>query len=186
MISFVAKDLLQRRFFMSSMHTRRIVASALFVALATILSFFSITVTNTLEIRFNSMAIAAAGILLGPGLGMAVGALSDILGYMVHPAGAFFPGFTVSYALVGLIFGLIVHKRPSTVKVLIAQAVVTVAIDMLLNTFWLAMLYGNAFMAIFTARLVKNIVLYPLYAVLLCVVAGPVRQRSAQFLTKLN
>jgi ECF transporter S component (folate family) len=167
-------------------HTRRLVTAALFVALATILSFFSITVTNTLEIRFNGLAIAAAGILLGPGLGCAVGGLSDILGYMVHPSGAFFPGFTISYALAGLIFGLIVHKKPSVSRVLIAQAAVTVGVDMLLNTFWLSLMYGNAFMALFAARLVKNAVLYPLYAVLLCVVAGPIRQRSAQFLTKLN
>lgn len=171
---------------MSSIHTRRIVASALFVALATILSFFSITVSSTLEIRFNGLAIAAAGILLGPGLGGAVGALSDILGYMVHPAGAFFPGFTISYALSGLIFGLIVHKKSSVLRVLIAQAVITVGIDMMLNTFWLSLMYGNAFMALFAARIVKNIVLYPLYSVLLCVIAGPVRQRSAQFLAKLN
>ncbi|MCH4071693.1 folate family ECF transporter S component [Pseudoramibacter sp.] len=169
-----------------TIHTRRLVTAALFVALATILSFFSITVTSTLEIRFNSLAIAAAGILLGPWYGAAVGALSDIMGYMVHPSGAFFPGFTLSYALIGLIFGLIAHKQASVSRVLIAQAVVTVGIDMLLNTFWLSLMYGNAFVVLFGARLIKNVVLYPLYAFLLCVVAGPVRQRSAQFLTKLN
>ena len=48
--------------------------------------------------------------LFGPGVGGAVGALSDILGYAVRPTGPYFPGFTVTAALSGVIFGLLLGK----------------------------------------------------------------------------
>lgn len=86
--------------------TKTLTLAALFVAIAVVLSFFKVPLTPLIELRFGALPIAAAGALLGPVVGPVVGAVSDILGYMVRPTGPFFPGFTLSAALSGLIYGL--------------------------------------------------------------------------------
>jgi len=61
------------------------------------------------------------GIFYGPTAGFMAGAISDVLGYMINPmGGAYFPGFTLSTALAGMIPGLI-YKLLKAKKNLIRQ-----------------------------------------------------------------
>ena len=80
-------------------NVRVLTGAAMLLAIAVILSFFKIPLTEVMEIRFANIPVAVAGMLFGPGVGGAVGALSDILGYAVRPTGPYFPGFTVTAAL---------------------------------------------------------------------------------------
>jgi ECF transporter S component (folate family) len=61
----------------------------------------------SLRINFTSVPIMISGILCGPLAGFVTGALSDLLGFAIKPAGPYFPGFTLSSALTGMIPGLI-------------------------------------------------------------------------------
>lgn len=157
----------------STKHTLKLTTAALFLAVSVILSFISIPLTNVIEIRFNQIAIASAGIVLGPVFGTIIGAAADILGYFVKPTGAFFPGFTISYALTGFLFGFLLRKNKSVRNVVIAQVIVTVFIGLGLNTLWLSILYGTPFKALFIMRLPKECIMLPINIVALSLLLKP-------------
>jgi len=60
-----------------------------------------------LRINLTSIPIILSGIMFGPLAGVVTGGLSDLLCYIIKPAGPYFPGFTITAALTGLIPGLI-------------------------------------------------------------------------------
>lgn len=87
----------------------------LFVAAYVALSFFSIKMTEFLEFRFAFLALAAAAACGGPVMGMAAGLTGDVISFFAAPqTGPFFPGFTISYAILGFLFGLILYRAKIT------------------------------------------------------------------------
>ena len=54
-------------------------------AIAIILGFFKIPVTQLIEIRFAVLPITIASYLFGPAVGGVVGLVSDIGGYILRP-----------------------------------------------------------------------------------------------------
>lgn len=87
----------------------------LFVAAYVALSFFSIKMTEFLEFRFAFLALAAAAAYGGPVMGMAAGLTGDVISFFAAPqTGPFFPGFTISYTLLGFLFGLILYRSKMT------------------------------------------------------------------------
>ena len=107
------------------------------------------------------------------------GALTDIGGYIVKPTGPFFPGFTISGILSGVIFGLFLHKRSgaaySLKRISAAVLVNTVVVNLLLNSLWLTLLYGSGgFAAVLSVRLLKELVMIPVNIIIIAAIAGPV------------
>ena len=145
---------------------------ALLVAIATVLGFFKLVVIPELiEIRFAFMPIGMSGMLFGPFIGGMVGALADVLGYLVNPTGPFFPGFTIATAISGVIYGVFLYKKKVTIpRVMLAQAVESVVVSLLLNSLNLSILYGNGFIAVLTPKIIKAIALYPFKTALLYLV----------------
>ncbi len=145
---------------------------ALLVAIATVLGFFKLVVVPELiEIRFAFMPIGMSGMLFGPLVGGIVGALADVLGYLVKPTGPFFPGFTIATAISGVIYGVFLYRKKVTIpRVMLAQAVESVVVSLLLNSLNLSILYGNGFLAVLTPKIVKAIALYPFKTALLYLV----------------
>jgi hypothetical protein len=47
---------------------------------------------------------------------------------------------------------------------------------MLLNSLWLSMLYGNGFIPVLTARIVKELVMIPVNTLMLAAVLQPVKK----------
>ena len=118
-------------------------------AIAIILGFFKIPVTQLIEIRFAVLPITIASYLFGPVVGGVVGLVSDIGGYILRPTGPFFPGFTVTSVITGVIFGCMLYKRrPTLLRILMAQIVYTAICGIFLNSLWLSMLYGNGFIPV--------------------------------------
>ena len=72
--------------------------------------------------------IAWASILFGPLAGALTGALGDILGWAVNPVGPYFPGFTISGFVSGIIYGLFLYKKETTLLRVIAAAALMVLI----------------------------------------------------------
>lgn len=145
---------------------------ALLVAIATVLGFFKLVVVPELiEIRFAFMPIGMSGMLFGPLVGGIVGALADVLGYLVKPTGPFFPGFTIATAISGVIYGVFLYRKKVTIpRIMLAQAVESVVVSLLLNSLNLSILYGNGFLAVLTPKIVKAIALYPFKTALLYLV----------------
>lgn len=152
---------------------RKLSAMAMMLALAVVLGFYAtVQVGDFMRIGFAFIPNELTGMLFGPAAGGILAALADIVKYLVKPIGAFFPGFTLSALLGGLIYGIVLYKKPLSLKrVIVANALVTVFVNLLLNTFWLTILYGNGFMALLPARFVKEAVLLPIDVVLYYTIA---------------
>lgn len=149
--------------------TKSLVFCALMLALQVILgNVTSIQLGPTLRISFQYLASAATGLLLGPGPALLAAAGADLIGFLIRPMGTYFFGFTLSAAVSGLIYGLFFYRRDVRLwRVLLAKLLVTVLVYVAMNTLWLEMLYGDSFMVLLPARLLKNLIQFPVDAILL-------------------
>lgn len=93
--------------------TKVLVGASLLTGISIILTrVFSIMIPlaglPALRFGFGAVPIIISGIIYGPIAGGLTGIVADLLGVMLNPqGGAFFPGFTLSAALRGVIPGLI-------------------------------------------------------------------------------
>ena len=102
---------------------RVLTSAGLLSAIAIVLGFFKIPLTQIIEIRFMVLPVAAAGWLFGPVVGGLVGIVADVGGYLIKPTGPFFPGFTITSMLSGVIFGCVLYRRrPTLLRIFTAQA----------------------------------------------------------------
>lgn len=151
---------------------RVLTAAAMLLAITVVLGFYRLQLTEYIRIGFDSVAKELTGMLFGPVVGCMVGGLSDLMAYIIKPVGGFFPGFTISAMTGGIIYGTILYRRPLSLKrVIIANSIVTVVVNLLLNTYWLTLLYGDAFLALLPARAVKQLVMLPIDIILFYVTA---------------
>ena len=146
--------------------TKTLALAAMLTAIGIILGFLKLPITQMFEIRFGGLSIAMAGMMLGPIPAAVVGALVDVGGFLVKPTGPYFPGFTLSGIVGGLIFGFFLYgKKTSFIRVLCAETVYTVVVGMGLNTLWLSLLYlKNGYIAALVTRAPKEILMIPIYS----------------------
>lgn len=149
-------------------NTKTLTAAAMLSALGIVLGFFKIPINQLIEIRFGALPIEMAGQLFGPAVAGVVGGITDIGGYLVKPTGPFFPGFTFSSIVGGIIFGLMLHNKKITfARVLATQVVYTVVVGIILNSYWLDVLYfQNGYFATIMARLPKELIMIPIMSVI--------------------
>ena len=133
-------------------------------ALAMVLNMVaSISLGPYIRIGFSGLPNQVVAYLFGPVVGGIFGGTLDVIKYLIKPDGAFFPGFTVSAALGGMIYGAMLYKKKLTlVRVCVAQLLVKLFVNIFLNTLWLNILYGKAFMAILPGRVISNAVMLPI------------------------
>lgn len=127
-----------------------------------------------IRIGFMSMIVAATGVFYGPMSGAFFGAVYDIMAFMVFPiGGAYFPGFTISFALMGFLGGFFLHGRIKTglpidyKRCFLLFAAIALAVDLAMNTLWLSMLTGKAFMILLVPRIMAKVVMMPINAYVL-------------------
>lgn len=166
---------------------RTIAACAMLAAVAIVLGYFSIELGNFLKIGFSSIPNRLVDYLFGPVVGAYFGGLLDILKYIIKPTGTFFPGFTFDAMLAGLICGSILYRRKLTFwRVALAKFLVLLICNVFFNTLWISILYGKAFMVLLPARLLKNLVMWPVDSVILYMVGSFLERAGAFRLLKLK
>lgn len=164
----------RRSFFMQQKlsNTHRLVIMALLMALTIILSrFLSISAWN-LKIGFAFAPIALAGMLLGPIPAGIVAAAADFLGATLFPIGQFFPGFTLTAFLTGILFGAFLHKKVDTKKIVLVSISTQIIGSLLLNTQWISMLYGTPFWALMPTRILQTCVMTVIQIIVIRILAG--------------
>jgi ECF transporter S component (folate family) len=140
-------------------------------AVSIVLGSLVFMVGDFLKVGFNFLPNEFVYYLFGPVVGVVYGAALDILTFIVRPTGPFFFGFTLSAIISGFLYGLILYKRPlSLARILVANLVQLVVIHLLLNTYWLTMLYGYNFMAILPLRALKAFIMLPVETIMLYMV----------------
>ncbi len=156
---------------LKSIHSvQGICLGGLFVSLYVVLSLFNIRFSEILEFRLAFLALAAAAFYGGPLMGMTVGIAGDVISYFVTAQTApFFPGFTMTYALMGFLFGLFLYRTKITLGRALVGGLTEFVISCTLSTFWLHLMYGMEWQYLLTIRLVKNTIALGVYTVLLYV-----------------
>jgi len=156
-----------------------IAVCGMLLALKIVLGYFTVPVGNLLKIGFSFLPIAVSGMLFGPAISAVLGAVGDIVSYVVQPSGPFFPGFTLNAMISGFLYGAILYRKPvSFLRVLAAKTSVTVIISLMLNPLWLSILYGKAFIVVFAARIATNLILLPIETTMLYTLLKIMEKRS--------
>lgn len=142
---------------------------AMFMSMDVALNFLTLQITSGLHISFGFLVTATVGMLFGPIPTMLFGFTTDILCYFINPKGAYFFGYTITAIVGAFIYALVLYKKEPTIKRCVkAKIYTTVICNILLNSLWVSMLMGkNFFSLIFSVRIFKNILLFPLEVFLL-------------------
>ena len=131
---------------MKKIPLRAMVVCAMLTAVAVVLDrFVPALFTDTCKITFTFVPVVTAAVLYGPAGGAAVWGLADLIGAVLFPRGVYFPGFTVTAALKGALFGWFLHRERVRFfpHVVIPTAVNNFVIGLAVDTLWIAILYSS-------------------------------------------
>ncbi len=141
---------------------------AVLIALELVLSRFLSLNTPTLRIGIGFLPIALCGILYGPYWSAAAWGIADIMGTLIS-GNAIFPPITLTYVLMGAVFGLFLHGKNVRFfpNVIICTLINTVLLSLGLNSYWLSLLQHAPYLPVMISRLLQCAVLIVLYFVLI-------------------
>ena len=140
---------------------KKLVLAALFVALDLLFTrVFCVYLMGGAErVSLQTLASAVCGWALGPWWGAGVAAAAGL---------SFFPGFTLTAALRGLTYGLLLYHKPVAFpRCLAASAAVSILWGLLLNAVWLSFYMGKNFWAWTVAKAPLKLLLVPVYGYLI-------------------
>ena len=152
---------------------RSLCAIALLTTLQIILGALTIPVGSSLQITFDYLPLCVLSMFFGPAPAMLSGALADLLSFLIRPTGAFNPGFMLSAALNGLIYGLFFYRKTFDkpwklpLCAALSRLVAVVLCNIFLNSVWLLWMYGQTAWTWIPTRVIKNIIEYPVSVILL-------------------
>ncbi len=143
-----------------------LVTLAMLLAIEIVLSRFLSIQTPVTRIGFGFVPLVMAGILFGPIPAAIVAVLADVLGALLFPTGAYYPPLTITSLLVGLTYGLFLHKISFKVKsvsdwvrIILCVVVRQGVLALLLQSYWLSLLYGNTYVQVLVTRIPQVLIL---------------------------
>lgn len=149
-----------------------LVIAALLTALRIAIKSAKIPIGPDLTVTFGFVVNALGSMIYGPIMAAVTSAVSDILGAIIFPSGAFFFPFTLVEVLGGVLFALFYYRAQiTTVRVVWGRFAVTAICNLILNP--IALYYYNTFLmgksyAIFSLpRIIKNLALFPVQSLIL-------------------
>ncbi|BDR60811.1 folate family ECF transporter S component [Lactobacillus xylocopicola] len=136
---------------------RDLVLLGIIIAMKIILGRFSIG-SNVVHVSLGFIGSVMLGYMFGPVWGAIGGGISDLVASVLFSnQGGFFIGFTLSAMLGPLIYGWFFYQKPVKIwRIIVATLLVTVIINLGLNTVWVHLLYGLDIKAALIQRLPKE------------------------------
>ena len=153
-----------------------IVVLAMLTAMEIVLNRFVSINTWNLKIGFSFVPVVIGALLYGPLGGACVAALGDFLGAILFPIGPYFPGFTFTALLTGLVFGLFLYRAQSPLRIVLCVAVNQLILSLLLNSLWISVLYGSPYLPLLGSRLLQCAILIPVQIALIFALAPALRR----------
>ncbi len=153
---------------------RCLCVTAMLIALDIALKLFvDIQVSDSIKISFAFIAIASIGMLYGPTVGFFAGIITDLLGFVIKPTGAFDIRFTLIEALGALIYGLFLYNAANgkwlIPRIIAAKATVVVVCNLWLTTWAIASVAGKGFLVMLPARVISNLAMLPIDVFILAI-----------------
>lgn len=154
---------------------KKIILSALLLAMSIVLSRFLSIKTPIVTISFSFVPTMLCAIWLGPKWTILISVLSDLIGATLFPFGSFFIGYTITSAVAAAIYGFLLYKKEENtysdkqfiLRMILAVVLVTVIANIGLNTLWLTITTGKAFMVLLASRIVKELIMIPIKIIIM-------------------
>lgn len=133
---------------------------ALLCAMQVVLArWLVIPISSSLRISFSFIPVVIAARRFGVLGSVLVYGLGDLVGAFLFPTtGGFLPGFTVTAAVSGLIFGLFLQKKGGAVRIVLSVVASQVICTLLMNSLWLHHYYGMQLAPLIASRAVQCLV----------------------------
>ena len=149
-----------------------LIFAALMIALRVALKSISIPIAANLRINVAFFINAFGAMVFGPVVAIAAAAVSDTQGCLLFPSGPYFFPFIFIEIAGSLIFALFLYRTEVTaLRVTLSRFCIDFFVNIVLNTpiMWLyyQMVMGKTYKIFDALRIVKNLVMFPLEAVLL-------------------
>ena len=163
---------------------KKIILTAVLLAIQIILSRFLSVKTPILKISFAFIPSMLCAIWLGAKWTVLLNVLGDIIGATLFPTGAFFIGYTISTAISGVIYGLLLYKKEENsytdkqfiIRLIISVILVTCISNIGLNTLWISITTGKAFIVLLGTRIVKELIMIPIQIVVILFIEKALRK----------
>lgn len=152
---------------------KKVILSGILLALLIVLNRFVSIKTPLLVISFSFVPIMMAAIWLGPKYATLIAALGDFIGAILFPFGTYFPGFTLSVGLKGLIYGMLLYKKPGEersnksfiIRLIISNLLVLGIIEIFVVSLWLNIMYGKAYFVVISTRILTQVIMFPIQVI---------------------
>ncbi|MDR3355919.1 MAG: folate family ECF transporter S component [Spirochaetaceae bacterium] len=145
---------------------KKIVLSGLLLAVLIVLERVIAFETQFLRFSFAYVPLMLSAIMLGPAWSTGIAVLGDVIGMLMFPKSAFFPGFTLNALLTGLIYGLFLYNTKNDkqflLRLILGTLTVLIVVHLLLTSLWLSIMYKSAFIALLSARVLIAAILLPI------------------------
>ena len=173
---------------------KKIILSGLLLAMIIILSRFLSIKTPIVTISFSFIPTMLCAIWLGPKWTILINVLADLIGATLFPYGSFFIGYTITSAVAATIYGFLLHRKEENtytdkqfiIRVILAVVLVTVIANIGLNTLWLSLTTGKAFIVLIASRIVKELVMVPIKIVVMIFLERVLRKPFAIYVRGEN
>lgn len=157
----------------SKLQPKNLAILSLLLAMDIVLSRFFAVQLPIVKLTFAFIPLSMAGILFGPIPAAIVAGIGDFMGTILFPMGAYFPGYTITAFLTGMVYGIFLHRKSVTLwRIACAVGIISIILNLCLNTIWIQMTTGKAYLAILPTRVIKSVVLAPVQIIVIRLLAG--------------
>lgn len=132
------------------------ILTALQVILGSMLSIQFLTT----KIVFTFLVTALAARLIGPWPTALSAALASLLGMLLFPKFAFFPGFILTAFLGGATYGFLLRDSTAAWRIFLANGIVMFGWNLFLNSVWLHIMYKISYPTLFATRVPQEIIMF--------------------------
>ncbi len=173
---------------------KKIILTAILLAMLIILSRFLSIKTPITKISFAFIPTMLCAVWLGPKWTVLLNVLGDVIGATLFPTGPYFIGYTISTAIAGFIYGIFLHKKQANaysdkkfiIRLTISTVLVAVIVNMGLNTLWTSITAGKAFQALFITRVPKQLIMIPIHIVVIFCIEKLLREPFDKYIRSDN
>ncbi len=173
---------------------KKIILVAILLSMLVILSRFLSIKTPIVKISFAFVPTMLCAIWLGPKWTVLLNVLGDIIGATLFPTGPYFIGYTISTAIAGLIYGLLLYKREANtfndkqfvIRLIIAAVLVTCISNIGLNTLWISITAGKSYIVLLGTRIVKEVVMIPIKVLVILFIEKIIRKPFDKYIRSNN
>lgn len=153
---------------------RILVFAALMIALRLVLKPIGIPLAADLRINVGFFVNAYGAMVFGPAVAVLVAAITDTLGFLVHPTGVYFFPFIFTEIAGSVIFALFLYRAEiSTTRIILCRFCIDLFVNVIMNAPIMALYYtmvmGRNYPLFDLLRIIKNLAMFPIESLLLII-----------------